>query len=140
MIVLDTNVISEFGRREPDTDVSQWLRRQAFSELVTCAPVVSELWFGACRVRLRTGSDRYLAAFHRVMNNVLANRILPFDDESARICGGLRAEREGAGRPISVFDAMIASICIANGATLSTRNTGDFAGLDLKVINPFEAG
>ncbi len=37
-------------------------------------------------------------------------------------------------------DAMIAAICLANGATLATRNTKDFEGLDLKLINPFESG
>ena len=37
-------------------------------------------------------------------------------------------------------DAMIAAICLRNGATLATRNTKDFEGLDLKLVNPFEDG
>ncbi len=37
-------------------------------------------------------------------------------------------------------DAMIAAICLTHGATLATRNTKDFEGLDLKLINPFEDG
>ncbi len=35
---------------------------------------------------------------------------------------------------------MIAAICIAQSATLATRNVRDFDGLDLKLVNPFEAG
>jgi predicted nucleic acid-binding protein len=35
---------------------------------------------------------------------------------------------------------MIAAICLANGARLATRNTRDFEGLDLKLVNPFEDG
>ena len=44
------------------------------------------------------------------------------------------------GRPISLSDAMIAAICLAHDATLATRNVRDFDGLDLKLVNPFEAG
>ena len=49
-------------------------------------------------------------------------------------------ERRKAGRPMETKDAMIAAICLANGATLATRNTRDFEGLDLKLVNPFEDG
>ena len=38
----------------------------------------------------------------------------------------------------SVQDAMIAAICLFHDATLATRNTKDFEGLDLKLVNPFE--
>jgi predicted nucleic acid-binding protein len=41
---------------------------------------------------------------------------------------------------MSVQDAMIAAICLENGATLATRNTKDFEGLDLRLVNPFEDG
>ena len=33
---------------------------------------------------------------------------------------------------------MIAAICLVHGATLATRNVGDFEGLGLTVVNPFE--
>lgn len=52
--------------------------------------------------------------------------------------GRLRAKRESIGHPISVQDAMIAAICLSHDATLATRNTKDFEGLDLKLVNPFE--
>jgi predicted nucleic acid-binding protein len=41
---------------------------------------------------------------------------------------------------MSVQDAMIAATCLAHGATRATRNTKDFDGLDLGLINPFEGG
>ena len=34
---------------------------------------------------------------------------------------------------------MIAAICLVHDATLATRNVRDFDGLDLKLVNPFEA-
>jgi toxin FitB len=37
------------------------------------------------------------------------------------------------------MDMAIAGIAAANNATHATRNIRDFDGLDLKLINPFEA-
>jgi predicted nucleic acid-binding protein len=41
------------------------------------------------------------------------------------------------GRPIGVADAQIAGIALAHGASLATRNTRDFAGLPLDVVDPW---
>ena len=43
-------------------------------------------------------------------------------------------------QPISLSDAMMAAICLRHDATLASRNVRDFDGLDLKLVNPFEAG
>ena len=69
----------------------------------------------------------------------MAPEILVLDAHSARLFGRVCVQRRSIGRPITTVDAMIAAICIANGATLATRNARDFEGLDLQVINPFEA-
>jgi predicted nucleic acid-binding protein len=99
-----------------------------------------ELAYGAERFQIRTGSVRYWVVLEDLKRNHYRDNILPFDGEASLICGRLQAGRERIGRPISMQDAMIAAICIANGATLATRNAADFAGLDLKVVNPFEPG
>ncbi len=59
---------------------------------------------------------------------------------SARRYAELVASRESAGRPISVADAQIASICLSHGAALATRNSPDFDALDLALIDPWHAG
>ncbi len=40
---------------------------------------------------------------------------------------------------MSTADAQIASICLANGAALATRNTWDFEETGIELINPWEA-
>jgi toxin FitB len=46
--------------------------------------------------------------------------------------------RERRGAPISGFDAQIAAICRHHAAVLATRSTGDFAHLDLDLVNPWD--
>jgi toxin FitB len=114
-----------------------WLSGCTDGELYLCDIVVMEQSFGAERIWLRTRSRRYQDVLDRLLA-AYSGRILAFDRHVAILTGRLRAQREAAGRPISVQDAMIAAICLAHGAALATRNTKDFEGLDLKLINPFE--
>jgi hypothetical protein len=65
--------------------------------------------------------------------------VLPFDEASALVCGRYRALREREGLHAPPSDMMIAGIAGALGADLATRNTKDFSGLPIMVINPWMA-
>ena len=54
MIILDTNVISEIIKKQPDEHVANWLRNQDTSNLATTAITVAELLAGICRCLLYT--------------------------------------------------------------------------------------
>jgi predicted nucleic acid-binding protein len=138
MIVLDTNIISELVKSSPDRNVVVWFRREAQSNLFLNSVVVMEQSFGAERFYLRTGSDRYIRSLENLLATQFRGRVLEFVEGTPVLSGRIRAKRESVGRPISVQDAMIAAICLSHDATLATRNTKDFEGLDLKLINPFE--
>lgn len=140
MIVLDTNIVSEPDKPMPDVHVLEWLNKQSRSLLYLTAPTVAELAGGGNRVLLRSGSHKYLDRLRQIVDLEFSRRILLFDLPAAHAYGRVRAQREHAGRPIGQIDAMIAAICLVNGAILATRNTRDFGGLDLKLVNPFEAG
>jgi len=138
MICLDTNAVSEIGKPLPSAVFVDWMKRQDHNELYLPSPVIMELAYGAEKAFLRSGTRRYHLFLDDMFGNRFRDRILDFVGEAPLICGRLRARRGRAGKPIDVVDAMIAAICIANGAALATRNIGDFAGLDLRLINPFE--
>jgi predicted nucleic acid-binding protein len=140
VIVLDTNVVSEASKPMPDSNVTAWFRNQDLLALYMCGPVIMEQSFGAERFLSKTGSDRYVRVLDRLITQQFTGRIVEFSGSIPRLAGKLRAARESNGRPISLSDAMIAAICLAHDATLATRNVHDFDGLDLKIINPFEAG
>lgn len=137
MILVDTNVISEFMTSPPDDRVLQWLNRQETSHLFLPSIAVAEITFGLGVMpqgrRRNLLSDR----FEQFVALVFAGRILPFDEPEARIYGEIRARRQSSGRPISNFDAQIAAIAKSRGLTLATRNTKDFAACDLELINPW---
>jgi len=138
MIVLDTNIISELVKSSPDKNVTTWFRRQAELDLYLNAIVVMEQSYGAERFYQRTGSERYIRSLENSLAVQFRGRVLEFNEATSILAGRLSAKRESFGRPISVQDAMIAAICLSHDATLATRNTKDFEGLDLKLVNPFE--
>lgn len=138
MIVLDTNVISEITKPRPDRTALSWFDLNDRLLLYLSDVTVMELVFGAERHLIKHGSQRYYQIAQLLTENEFHGRILSLDQEAFATAGRIRAQREMAGRMMSAQDAMIAAICIQHRATLATRNTKDFEGLDLKLVNPFE--
>jgi toxin FitB len=68
-----------------------------------------------------------------------ADEILAFDAAAALLYAEIVDRRDRLGTPISGYDAQIAAICRAHGATLATRNTGDFENTGVEVLNPWNA-
>ncbi|MDO1580837.1 PIN domain-containing protein [Rhizobium oryzicola] len=137
MILLDTNIVSEFAKVRMDDAVAKWRRANSAVGFYLCDIVVMELSYGAERFFLKTGSRRYLENLASTLV-LFEGRILCLRQTDALMAGELCGRRDALGRPMSVQDAMIAAICLGNDATLATRNTKDFEGLDLALVNPFE--
>ena len=138
MIILDTNVISEVVRPRPDQTVLKWFELSDPALLHLTDVTVMELEFGAERYLIKHASRRYHQFVTDLVESRFRERILALDRNTLAAAGRIRARREMNGRMISVQDAMIAAICLRHGATLATRNTKDFEGLDLTLVNPFE--
>lgn len=66
-----------------------------------------------------------------------AGRILSFDLESAHAFSQIATNRRREGRPITEFDAQIAAIAYVHGAVLASRNTADFEGCSIPLVNPW---
>ncbi len=139
MIVLDTNIASELSKRDGHALIREWTSSLDMEELFLSVPVVCEMAFGAELFLLRTGSSKHLFGLRALLEGKFNGRILEFSMRAAMLAGRMRAVRERTGRPVSAMDMAIAGIAAANNATLATRNVRDFEGLDLKLINPFEA-
>lgn len=138
MLLLDTNVLSEFMRPRPDAGVVAWLDAQVQPDLFISAISRAEIELG---LALMPAGKRQagLAQAARVMfEHDFEGRCLAFDDGAASHYARLVAERTRRGRPISVEDAQIAAIALARGLRLATRNTSDFTDIDgLVVVDPW---
>ncbi len=139
MIILDTNVLSALMRTTPDIAVVNWLDRQPADSVWVTSITVFETRFGLAllpRGRRRLGLER---AFDQVLSEDLANRVLDFDAAAAATAAQLAADRQRVGRIADFRDTLIAGIAQARRATIATRNTGHFEGLDVPVVDPWKA-
>jgi toxin FitB len=138
MIILDTDVISEGFRTQPNASVRNWLDSQEPGDLFLCAPVLAELRYGVEHLpvgRKRAELDRLIA---EVETDLFDNRLLTFDRDSAHEFGRVLAKRARMGAPIMTMDAMIAAVAIANRMAVATRDMSGFDHLGITLINPFE--
>ena len=140
MIILDTNVVLELLLALPNPLVLQWIEKQSPPLIHTTAITDAELRFGTAIMPVGKRKTNLTNLIDETLREDFPERILSFDSEAAALYADICARRRSLGRPISQFDAQIAAICKARGATaLATRNVADFADMGLNVINPWSA-
>lgn len=137
MIVLDTNVISEAMKPEPDLAVQAWLNDQAIETLYLSSVTVAELLFGIGT--LPTGKRKDMLA--RTLDGLMGlfkERMLPFDVDAARHYAKLAVAAKAAGRGFPTPDGYIAAIAASRGFIVASRDTAPYAAASVIVINPWE--
>ena len=137
MIVLDTNVISEIFRPQPAPQVVEWLESLTGDVAITTV-TLAELLAGVRRLPDGRRRSVLSARIDVALQPYRETRsILAFDDEAADHYAEVFVAREKTGMPISMADAQIAAICRTHRASCATRNTKDFAGTGIALINPW---
>lgn len=137
MILVDTNVWSETMRRAPDPDVVAWLRAHRHEAAISTI-TIGELLTG---LALLPGGQRKDFLTLRV-DGLIARareRSYSYDEQAARALPAIIAARKRIGREVGKpIDAMIAAVAASRGMAVATRNTSDFAGMGVEVINPWD--
>jgi len=138
MIILDTNVISEPLRPNPDPKVIEWLDDQDQSRLFVTAITQAEMEYGLWN--MPNGKRR--ANLHNAITELFEvdfqGRILPFDSMAALMFGGHISTARKSGKAVSDMDGMIAAIAISNDrCPIATRDTGPYLAMNVEVINPW---
>ena len=137
MILLDTNVLSELMKPAPEVDVVRWVDDQLVETLYISAVMRAEIELGIALLPDGQRKEQIAIAAQRMFVQ-FAGRCLVFGETAAIQYGQLVAAHTPNGRPITVEDAQIASIALAGGLRLATRNEKDFADISgLVVVNPW---
>jgi len=132
--LLDTNIISETIRSNPNKALISWLDKIPGEALF-----VSVLSLGEIRKGIEALSDRRRREKLRIwlehdLPAWFEGRVLPVDLAVAERWGRLLAD---ARRPVPTIDSLLAATALHHELRLVTRNSGDFVYPGLEVINPF---
>jgi predicted nucleic acid-binding protein len=137
VIVLDTNVISELMRPQPDTKVLAWVSAQRRSLIYTTHINQAEILYGIMVLPEGRRRAALLAAAETMFAEDFEGRILPFGAVAAARYAEIVVGRRRAGNPIEGFDALIAATALAAGASVATRDAAGFSGCGLALIDPW---
>lgn len=138
-ILLDTNVLSEVQRPQPDARVLAWLDQVDEDQTFISVATVAEIAFGVGRLEAGRRKSALELWLDVDLSDRFGSRLLPLDRETALIWGELMAGARRAGRGLAVMDAWIAAAALRHGLTLATRNSKDFAGLGVTLFDPWIA-
>ncbi|WP_291792023.1 type II toxin-antitoxin system VapC family toxin [Brevibacterium sp.] len=136
-IILDTDVVSEVLRPQPDPHVVAWLE-SLIGEVAVSAITVAELLAGVRRMPEGRRRAVMTSRIEAVVESYRDGRaVLSFDDRAAGCHADVLVARERTGRPISTADAQIAAICLAHDATCATHDVKGFALTGVELLNPW---
>lgn len=133
--LIDTNVLSELRRKHADAQVVAWVQARPRQSLY-----LSVLSLGEIRKGIEGVGD---AAFRQTLTdwlevelpNYFIGRLLDIDRQIADRWGRMQAS---AGRTLPATDGLLAATALQHDLTLVTRNTKDFSGLNLRLIDPWQ--
>jgi predicted nucleic acid-binding protein len=136
-LLIDTNVLSEVRRPSPDVRVLSWLEEldedRAFISVVS----IAEIRRGIALMsdgRRREALAQWLA---EDLPQRFDQRVLPVDQPVALAWGDLMGVTKRSGRGLSSMDGLIAATAIAGELALATRNTKDFEGFGIELVDPW---
>ena len=139
MILIDTNVISELWKAEPNPVVLAWVDAQAVETLYLSAVTVAELRFGLAAMPEGQRRTIYQERLEKEVLPAFTGRVLPFDLAASQASADLMAGARLAGKAIGKADGYIAATASACGLMVATRDISPFEAAGLKFVNPWEA-
>ncbi|MCA1780517.1 MAG: type II toxin-antitoxin system VapC family toxin [Xanthomonadaceae bacterium] len=138
MIILDTDLISEPLRRDPEPRVVAWIDAQPMKTLYLTAISAAELRAGVALLPTGKRRSSLQDSLEQTILPLFTGRVLPFDLDCASAYARLLAKTRKTGQAIATADAFIAAIALTHNYAVATRDTTPFRHAGLIVINPWE--
>jgi len=137
--LLDTNLISEWIKLDPNRGVVAWTADADEDRLFISVVTLAELRHGIERLAPGRRRKRLESWLQHDLPSRFSERVLPIDTRVADVWGRIVAQREALGRPIGAMDALIAATTQVHELTLITRNESDFEPCVKAIVNPWSA-
>jgi toxin FitB len=132
--LLDTNVVSELRKREPDPQVLAWYGSVTSAELFLSVLTIGEIRLGIERLRRKDRSQaEVLEQWLQGLHAAYRDHLIDVDADVAEEWGRLNVPNQ-----FPIIDGLLAASASVHGCTLVTRNVSDLARSGISVLNPFE--
>ena len=136
--LLDTNVISELVAKHPNANVLEWVRSLDEECLYLSVITIGEIKKGIEKLPASTRKDELNAWLVNDLLKRFERRLVMVDVDVMLAWGELTARLERNGRIMPAMDSLIAALAWVGNLTLVTRNTDDFDGVGINLMNPWE--
>jgi toxin FitB len=136
--LLDTCVVSEYIRKQPEMKVIQWLDFQLEDNLFISAITIGEIKKGIAKIE--SSQPKKSQKINKWLNSLIERfevRIIALDYKILLQWGCICGNLEQSGRILPVIDSLIAATAISSQLTLVTRNESDFYDIDVCLYNPW---
>jgi predicted nucleic acid-binding protein len=137
--LLDTNVVSELIKKQPDPKVVQWIDEQDSARLYLSVLTIGEIRKGIEQLPPSPRKDNIAAWLSSHLLVRFNGRILAITTDVMLRWGELTGRLEPAGITLSAIDSLIAAVALQGQLTIVTRNTDDFRGAGVPLFNPWGA-
>jgi predicted nucleic acid-binding protein len=136
--LLDTCVISELVKKQPEKQVVNWISKVPEQSLFLSVFTIAELHKGIEKLSAGKKKTELHDWINFDLKNRFENRILTFDLKAAEKWGSIQSSAELSGTPMSLIDGLICSIAVTHDMTLVTRNTKDMSASGVPLLNPWK--
>jgi len=135
--LLDTCLISELVKKEPNPAVVNWLDERDEQALFLSVLTLGELQKGISKLPAGARKDELQAWIEHDLVERFSGRIIEVDLGTALIWGKMQGESAQKGEILPVMDSLIAAAAAAHGLSVVTRNVKDIERCGIRVCNPW---
>ncbi len=134
--LLDTNVLSELIKLNPDKNVMDWFNNSPEENMYISSITLGEIETGIRSLDPGKKQNELMIWFGSLQNS-FKHKTYSVNSTEAIRWGELRGNLKRKGKTIPVIDGLIAATAITNNAVLVTRNIKDFNFPGIDVLNPW---
>ena len=137
--LLDTNIVSEMMRPNPEPRVAVFLDTIALEGIGLAAITVWEILSGIGRLDSGTRRDELAERFQDLLDELFEERVFDWTLADAQACARIMEEKRRLGEPLDdhLPDAFLAATAACRGLTIITRNTGEFRDTGVETVDPW---